>query len=158
MQNTKENWKKKTLFTTTPFTFSIQGTVCYFAKLHNHCATFFRRPIISYCNSLWNHLQLLFFFFFFTYDANYKSLEGYKNKVIKHFHRVNIDLLLMNTFRTLKSSLFAAGRNPMRCIDTESLFNDLESGRKGEKGFQHFLKHRDPISNTFRREFSFPVA
>lgn len=39
-----------------------------------------------------------------------------------------------------QNSIFAAVKNPRRCIDTESLFNDLKSGKKGEEGFQHFFK------------------
>lgn len=87
-------------------------------------------------------LQLFFNYYLYVFASHARddSSQGYRNKVISHSHAVNIDVLSMNALEIPKAQFLLLVKNPTRRIDTESLFNDLKSGKKGEEGFQHFFK------------------
>lgn len=115
--------------------FTLQLFSLMFAfKLHDHF------PGNTLCHES-NFLYFSTIIVFFTSHASDDSSQDYRNKVISHFHGANIRAF-NECFGNTESSIFAAGKNPTRCIDTESLFDDLKSGKKGEKDFNIFLKQR----------------
>lgn len=80
-------------------------------KLHDHCVTFSSMYSISLkLFSLQLFFQLLLIFF--EPHASDDLSQDYRNKVISHFHWVNIDTLLMNVLETPKAQFLLLVKIP----------------------------------------------